>query len=158
MEPISTGTAGTSGGVSGSGLDIAKRVPDLLKSEGRARRRAFVIAGLIITVPEADELVGGAREKYDPVAGRGIPAHVTVLYPYLPAGRIDDGLVAELRVANDRILGKEIAAQDAAYLQNEAQIIDARQAREQADARIEAVAGRWAFQDGVQYRAADAGR
>ena len=67
-------------------------------------------------------------------------------------------LVAELRVANDRILGKEIAAQDAAYLQNEAQIIDARQAREQADARIEAVAGRWAFQDGVKYRAADAGR
>jgi len=52
---------------------------------------------LIIAVPEADELVGGAREKYDPVAGRGIPAHVTVLYPFLPAGRIDDGLLAALR-------------------------------------------------------------
>jgi 2'-5' RNA ligase len=52
---------------------------------------------LIITVPEADALVGGAREKYDPAAGRGIPAHVTVLYPYLPAGRIDEALLAELR-------------------------------------------------------------
>jgi 2'-5' RNA ligase len=52
---------------------------------------------LLITVPEADPLVGGAREQHDPVAGRGVPAHVTVLYPFLPAGRIDDGLLAELR-------------------------------------------------------------
>jgi len=51
---------------------------------------------LLITVPEADTLVGGAREKYDPVAAMGVPAHLTVLYPFLPAGRIDDGVPAEL--------------------------------------------------------------
>ena len=67
-------------------------------------------------------------------------------------------LIAELRVANDRILGKEIAAQDAVYLRNEAQIIDARLAKEQADASIAAIASRWTFQDDVKYRAVETGQ
>lgn len=52
---------------------------------------------LLITVPEADPLVSGARKKYDPSAGAGVPAHVTVLYPFLPVERIDDAVTAELR-------------------------------------------------------------
>lgn len=52
---------------------------------------------LLVTVPEADPLVGGARRRYDPSAGAGVPAHVTVLYPFLPADRIDDGVTVELR-------------------------------------------------------------
>jgi 2'-5' RNA ligase len=66
-------------------------------SDGETPRWPVGETALIITVPEADGLVGGAREKYDPAAGRGIPAHVTVLYPYLPADRIDEALLAELR-------------------------------------------------------------
>jgi 2'-5' RNA ligase len=54
-------------------------------------------SALVITVPEADRLVGGAREAFDPVAARGVPAHVTVLYPFLPVERIDDGVLAQLR-------------------------------------------------------------
>ncbi|MYS20533.1 2'-5' RNA ligase [Streptomyces sp. DvalAA-14] len=52
---------------------------------------------LLITVPEADPLVGGAGEAYDPAARGGVPAHVTVLYPFLAAERIDDGVLARLR-------------------------------------------------------------
>ncbi|WP_329130372.1 2'-5' RNA ligase family protein [Streptomyces sp. NBC_01476] len=52
---------------------------------------------LLITVPEADPLVGAVREKHDASARSGIPAHVTVLYPFLPDDRIDDGVLAELR-------------------------------------------------------------
>ena len=52
---------------------------------------------LLITVPEADPLVTGVREKYDPGARNGVPAHVTVLYPFLPAERIDGGVLVALR-------------------------------------------------------------
>lgn len=47
---------------------------------------------LVVTVPEAESLVGRWRERED-----GIPAHVTVLVPFLPISRIDDTVRAELR-------------------------------------------------------------
>ena len=51
---------------------------------------------ILLCVPEAEELVGPWREKADPSAARGVPAHVTLLTPFLPADRIDDGVIAEL--------------------------------------------------------------
>ncbi len=45
-------------------------------------------SALIVEVPEADDLVGRWRLRHDPVAAGGIPAHVTVLYPFVPPGRI----------------------------------------------------------------------
>ena len=51
---------------------------------------------VLLCVPEADELVGPWRDKADPSASRGVPAHVTLLTPFLPADRIDDGVLAEL--------------------------------------------------------------
>ncbi|MEV5889196.1 2'-5' RNA ligase family protein [Nonomuraea fuscirosea] len=47
---------------------------------------------LVVTVPEAESLVGRWRERED-----GIPAHVTVLVPFLHVSRIDDSVRAELR-------------------------------------------------------------
>jgi 2'-5' RNA ligase len=38
---------------------------------------------IVIPVPEADSLIGGYRLQYDPPARRGMPAHVTLLYPFL---------------------------------------------------------------------------
>ncbi|AWS41654.1 2'-5' RNA ligase family protein [Streptosporangium sp. 'caverna'] len=52
---------------------------------------------LIVKVPEAEPVVGRWRERFDPFAARGVPAHVTVLYPFLDNGRIDDRLLGELR-------------------------------------------------------------
>jgi hypothetical protein len=38
---------------------------------------------LIVPIPEADPLVSRFRDKYDPSAAAGVPAHVTLLYPWL---------------------------------------------------------------------------
>ena len=51
---------------------------------------------VLLCVPEAEELVGPWRRKADPSAEAGVPAHVTLLTPFLPAERIDAGVVAEL--------------------------------------------------------------
>ena len=51
---------------------------------------------VLLCVPEADELVGPWREKADPSAVAGVPAHVTLLYPFLDSERIDAGVLAEL--------------------------------------------------------------
>jgi hypothetical protein len=52
---------------------------------------------LIVAVPEAEPLVGSWRAKHDWSAQRGVPAHVTVLYPFVPTERVDDRLLGELR-------------------------------------------------------------
>lgn len=50
---------------------------------------------LIVAVPEAEPLVREWRLRYDN-ADLGIPAHVTLLYPFVPAEEVDERLVAEL--------------------------------------------------------------
>lgn len=47
-------------------------------------------------MPEAESLVGAWRQRHDPAAQAGLPAHITVLYPFLPPDRIGDGDVASL--------------------------------------------------------------
>ncbi len=51
---------------------------------------------MLLHVPEAEPLVGAWRTEGDPAAAMGIPAHVTLLYPFLPTERIDEGVLAEL--------------------------------------------------------------
>ena len=54
---------------------------------------------LIVLVPEADLAVGRLRMELDPVARLGVPAHFSVLFPFVPADQISDDLrarVAEL--------------------------------------------------------------
>lgn len=51
---------------------------------------------MLLCVPEAEELVGPWRDKADPSAAAGVPAHLTLLTPFLPADRVDEGVVAEL--------------------------------------------------------------
>jgi 2'-5' RNA ligase len=49
--------------------------------------------GIIVPVPEAEPLVGAWRARHDPSAPRGVPAHVTLLFPFLAASELDaDGL------------------------------------------------------------------
>jgi 2'-5' RNA ligase len=52
---------------------------------------------LLIPVPEAEARVGGWRQRFDPSARKGVPAHVTVLYPYVPPERVGDSLLEDLR-------------------------------------------------------------
>jgi len=41
-------------------------------------------SALIVPVPEAEGLVGPWRERFDDSARTGVPAHLTLLYPFLP--------------------------------------------------------------------------
>ncbi|WP_433265577.1 2'-5' RNA ligase family protein [Micromonospora vinacea] len=52
---------------------------------------------LIVPIPEAEEAVGRFRASLDQAAGWGVPAHVTVLYPFLPPQQIDEQVLAVLR-------------------------------------------------------------
>lgn len=51
---------------------------------------------LVVEVPEAEPVVGEWRARHDPSAAVGMPAHVTVLYPWLPADAVDDATTADL--------------------------------------------------------------
>jgi 2'-5' RNA ligase len=53
-------------------------------------------SGLILEVPEADPVVGQHRARLDASAPLGVPAHITVLFPFMPPGRIDETVLAEL--------------------------------------------------------------
>ena len=41
-------------------------------------------SALVVLVPEAEFLVAAFRNQYDPSAALGVPAHVTILYPFKP--------------------------------------------------------------------------
>lgn len=53
-------------------------------------------SAVVVPVPEAEPVVGHFRSRLDPSAAWGVPAHVTVLYPFVPPERIDAGVLAEL--------------------------------------------------------------
>ena len=44
---------------------------------------------LLVTVPAADSAVARHRSRLDTSAAVGVPAHITVLYPFLPPDLID---------------------------------------------------------------------
>jgi 2'-5' RNA ligase len=46
-------------------------------------------SGLVVLVPEAEAVVGPYRDRLDESATRGVPAHVTVLFPFVPADALD---------------------------------------------------------------------
>lgn len=52
-------------------------------------------SAILLAVPEAEPLVGALRREGDASAALGLPAHVTLLYPFVPDP--DVGVVEELR-------------------------------------------------------------
>ena len=51
---------------------------------------------LVVFVPEAEALVAPWRRLHDPSCAVGVPAHVTLLYPFRPPERLDAALHREL--------------------------------------------------------------
>lgn len=51
---------------------------------------------LVVTVPEAEPLVSEWRAQHDWSAQRGVPAHITILYPFVPTEKVDEGLLTRL--------------------------------------------------------------
>jgi 2'-5' RNA ligase len=51
---------------------------------------------LICRVPEAERYIGNYRQRFDPPARRNVPAHVTILYPFMAPELIDADVLATL--------------------------------------------------------------
>jgi hypothetical protein len=54
-------------------------------------------SALVFLVPEAEALVGPFRDRHDPAAAAGMPAHITLLYPFKPPRAIDASVLDGLR-------------------------------------------------------------
>jgi 2'-5' RNA ligase len=53
-------------------------------------------SAVLVPVPEADEVVGRWRHEHDPVAAAGVPAHITLIVPWLPPAEITEADLADL--------------------------------------------------------------
>jgi len=51
---------------------------------------------LIVAVPEADAAVGEIRLRHDWSAAHGVPAHITVLFPFVDSEDVHEQALAEL--------------------------------------------------------------
>jgi 2'-5' RNA ligase len=58
---------------------------------------------VIVPVPAADAVVGTYRRALDPSAGWGVPAHVTVVYPFRPPKQVTGAVVDDLRDVLTRV-------------------------------------------------------
>ena len=47
-------------------------------------------SALVVLVPEAEPLVRPFRDRFDPSAALGVPAHITLLYPFIEPERIGE--------------------------------------------------------------------
>ena len=54
---------------------------------------------LLAVVPEAEPLVADLRARYDPAAAEGVPAHVTILIPFMPLDELTPPRAAQLAAA-----------------------------------------------------------
>jgi 2'-5' RNA ligase len=53
----------------------------------------------IVRVPEAEAWVSALRERFDPSAREGVPAHVTVLYPFMSPELVSEPVLEIVRQA-----------------------------------------------------------
>ena len=55
------------------------------------------VTALLLPVPGADALLREVAADYPGAVRDGVPAHITVLYPFLPLSEVDDPVLDELR-------------------------------------------------------------
>ncbi|MHA6624435.1 2'-5' RNA ligase family protein [Pseudonocardia sichuanensis] len=56
------------------------------------------LSAVVVPVPEAEPRVGALRAALDPSAALGVPAHVTIMFPFLAPSGIDESARAALGV------------------------------------------------------------
>ena len=62
---------------------------------------------LICRVPESERFIARYRERFDPSARRNVPAHVTILYPFMAPAQIDAPVLEKLRAIARAVPGFE---------------------------------------------------
>lgn len=53
---------------------------------------------LVIVVPEAEVRYGALRHKHDPQAALGVPAHITILFPFMAPDLVDSSVRRRLSI------------------------------------------------------------
>ncbi len=61
-------------------------------------------SALVVLAPDAEVLVKPFRDKHDPAAAIGVPAHVTLLYPFIAPNEISLAVLDDLRQCFERFL------------------------------------------------------
>ena len=61
--------------------------------------RTMAISAFIVRVPEAERCVGTLRERFDPSVKLGVPAHITVLAPFMPPQSITEAVLCRVHQA-----------------------------------------------------------
>lgn len=56
-------------------------------------------SSLVVPIPEAATAIHGLRLRFDPGAAAGMPAHVTLLHPFVEPAAIDHAVLEKLRCA-----------------------------------------------------------
>jgi hypothetical protein len=74
---------------------------------GRGVSDVEMQSALLLAVPAAEAAAGPHRARLDASARDGVPAHITVLYPFLPPAEIGPHVLAGLYDGryNGRLLG-----------------------------------------------------
>ena len=54
-------------------------------------------SGIVVLVPDAEPVVDRWRQRHDGAARQGMPAHITLLYPFLTEARLDAAVIDRLR-------------------------------------------------------------
>ena len=54
---------------------------------------------VLVLVPEAEAAVGDHRAHLDVAASWGVPAHLSIVYPFVPPAEVDDDVLARLAAA-----------------------------------------------------------
>lgn len=85
------------GALAGSRLDPRQtHISPISLRESTGMRSRPGDTGLVLLVPAADPTVGPWREAHDPSAAEGMPAHITVLYPFIAVGSLNDQVIDEI--------------------------------------------------------------
>jgi 2'-5' RNA ligase len=53
-------------------------------------------SALVALIPEVEGLVANFRNRFDPSAAVGVPAHVTIIYPFKPPSQLTPAVIAAL--------------------------------------------------------------
>ena len=66
-------------------------------------------SGFIVCVPEAEAMVGSLRERFDSSARLGVPAHVTILFPFMSPENITASVVQRVESVLREVQGFEFS-------------------------------------------------
>lgn len=58
---------------------------------------------IVVRVPEAEPFVATLRQRFDPAAGRGLGAHITLLYPFIAPERLERAVLGRLAAVAARV-------------------------------------------------------